>query len=88
MVTVNDEPAGRKKANERVTINTCTNASVTIKLPLLLIGKAKNPRCFLEINQSALPVVYKNQKIAWLDTNIFRDWFHKNFVPFVKEKLM
>ena len=35
MVTVNDEPAGGKKTNERVTINECNNASGTIKLPLL-----------------------------------------------------
>ena len=66
MVTVNDEPAGGKKAKERVTINACANASGTIKLPLLLIGKAKNPRCFRGINQSALPVVYKNQKMRGL----------------------
>ena len=34
-----------------------------------------------------MPVVYKNHKYAWVDTNIFRDWFHKKTVPYVKEKL-
>ena len=66
MVTVNDEPAGGKKAKERMTINACPNASGTIQLPLLLIGKAKNPRCFRGINQSELPVVYKNKKMRGL----------------------
>ncbi len=35
---------GRKKSKDRVTINACSNASGTIKLPLHLIGKAKRPR--------------------------------------------
>ena len=70
MVTVIDEPAGGKKAKERVTINARSNASGTIKLPLLLIDKANNPRCFRGINQFALPVVYKNQKMREL-TPIF-----------------
>ena len=29
----------------------------------------------------------QKSKNAWVDTNIFRDWFHKNFVAYVKEKL-
>ncbi len=35
---------GRKRQKERVTINACSNASGTIKLLLLLIGKSKKPR--------------------------------------------
>ena len=34
---------GRKKSKERVTINACSNASGTIKLPLQVIGKANRP---------------------------------------------
>ena len=48
----------RKKNKERVTLNVCSNASGTIKLPLHLIGKAKKPRCFKGINMELLPVVY------------------------------
>ena len=40
---------GRKKQQERVTINACSNASGTVKLPLQLIGKSKNPRCFKNV---------------------------------------
>ena len=29
----------------------------------------------------------QKSKNAWVDTNIFRDRFHKIFVPYVKEKL-
>ena len=41
LASVNNRPDGKKKAKDRVTLNTCANASGTIKLPLLLIGKAK-----------------------------------------------
>ena len=62
LASVHKQPDGTKKAKDRVTINACANASGTIKLPLLFIGKAKNPRCFRKINKEALPVVYRNQK--------------------------
>ena len=45
---------GRKKSKDRVTLNLCSNASGTIKLPLHLIGKAKRPRCFKGIKMSLL----------------------------------
>ena len=36
---------GRKLQKERITINACSNASGSIKLPLFFIGKFKKPRC-------------------------------------------
>ena len=78
---------GLKKAKDRITVNACANVTGDIKLPLLFIGKAKNPRCFKGINQSTLPVIYRNQRNAWMDTEIFSWWFHKQFVPFVRAKL-
>ena len=87
LASVHNWPDGTKKAKDRVTINACANASGTIKLPLLLIGKAKNPRCFRNLNKEALPVVYRNQANAWVDRDIFRDWFFNCFVPETKQKL-
>ena len=78
---------GRKTQRERVTINACSNASGTIKLPLLLIGKAKNPCCFKNVSRDRLPIVYANQSNAWVNAALFTDWFHKNFVPTVQGKL-
>ena len=49
---------GRKKSKERVNINTCSNASGTIKLPLQVIGKANRPRCFKSVRMDLLPVEY------------------------------
>lgn len=87
LTTIHNDPSGTKKVKERVTINACSNASGSIKLPLLFIGKAKNPRCFHGIDKSTLPVVYRSQKNAWINTVIFNDWFQNCFVPDVKKKL-
>ncbi len=78
---------GRKSQKERVTINACSNALGTIKLPLLLIGKSKNPRCFKNVHRERLPVIYRNQSNAWVNTEIFAHWFHTNFVPVVSKRL-
>ena len=78
---------GRKTQKERITICACSNASGTIKLPLVLIGKSKSPRCFKGINKESLPVVYFNQKNAWVNTTIFTEWYHQHFVPYIKIKL-
>lgn len=79
--------AGRKTQKERITINACSNVTGTIKLPLQVIGKAKNPRCFKNVDVSALPVIYNNQTNAWMDCALFSNWFHNHFVPFVQEAL-
>ena len=79
---------GRKTQKERVTINACSNATGKIKLPLLFIGKSKNPRCFKNVDRDRLPVVYANQKNAWVDTVLFTDWIHHKFVPTVQAKLV
>ena len=57
----------------------CSNAS-----GLLVIGKAKNPRAFKNVN---LPVVYKNQSRAWMTKAVFTEWFHEQFVSSVKTLL-
>lgn len=73
---------GFKVSKERVTIMTCTNAAGTHKLSLLLIGKAKKPRCFKNIR--SLPVTYTAQKNAWMDSKLFLDWFENDFIKNVK----
>jgi len=78
---------GRKKSKDRVTVGACANVTGNIKLPLLFIGKAARPRCFSRVDMRNLPVVYKSQKNAWVNTNIFSEWFHNYFVPHVQEKL-
>ena len=45
------------------------------KLPMFLIPKAKNPRCFKNIKH--LPSEYKSQKKCWMNSEIFEEWIRK-----------
>lgn len=75
---------GRKINKERVTFLACCNADGSQKLKLLVIGKAKNPRAFKNVN---IPVEYKSSANAWMTTAIFLDWFHHSFIRQVKSHL-
>ena len=55
------------------------------KFKLVVIGKAKNPRCFKNIDKSNLPVIYYNSPTAWMTKEIFYDWFFVHFAPEVQE---
>lgn len=79
--------SGMKKQKDRVTLMACSNATGMHKLPMMFIGKAANPRCFKNINKKALPVHYYSQKNAWVNSEIFNDWFHNQFVPAVTKHL-
>lgn len=75
---------GHKMNKERITVLACSNASGEHRLPLLCIGKSKNPRALKNIKAHVLPVSYKNQKSAWMSCEIFTEWFHHEFVPKVE----
>ena len=76
---------GFKKNKERVTVLTCANASGKHKLKLLVIGKSKNPRALKGTRN--LPVTYRSQPNAWMNKNIFKEWFLNEFVPAVQKNL-
>lgn len=78
---------GRKASKERVTVNVCSNATGTVKLPLQLIGKVKKPCCFKHVNMELLPVQYHGQSNAWMSCEIFSEWFHDSLVPIVHKEL-
>ena len=66
---------GGKKSKERLTALVCANMSGNDKLPLLIIGKSANPRCFK--NKKTLPTPYTSNKKAWMTSEIFTDWLKK-----------
>jgi hypothetical protein len=79
---------GYKASKERLTIMTCSNATGTHMLPLLVIGKAKKPRSFKGTEAKNLPVnYYHNKKSAWMNSEIFKLWFDNDFVPQVRKYL-
>lgn len=75
------EAPGFKGNKDRVTIMLCANANGSLKLPLVLIGKYKNPRALKNIERHTLPVYYTHQSNAWMNTQIFELWFKEQFVP-------
>ena len=79
---------GHKKVKDRVSLLACSNATGSHKLPLLLIGKSQNPRCFKHVNLDNLPVLYRAQQHTWMTSTIFTDWFKGVFVPKVKSHLL
>ncbi|CAM9821907.1 unnamed protein product [Phaeothamnion confervicola] len=70
------------KAKDRITIYVCTNASGKQKVPLAVIGAAKNPRCF---RGKQLPVTYFQQNRAWSDQRVMALWFSKVFLRHVRQ---
>ena len=59
----------------------CTNATGRAKIPMSIIGKSENPRCFKGKN---VPVKYFAQKNAWSDSKTFVRWFEEVFLPFAR----
>jgi hypothetical protein len=63
---------GIKINEERITILVCEELDGTEKLPLLVIGKSKQPQCFR--NAKLLPRTCCHNKTAWMTCDIFREF--------------
>ena len=63
-----------KKSKVRLTGMAAASA-VGEKLPMLVIWKSKNPRCFRNVKH--LPCEYKSQKKSWMNSEIFEEWVRK-----------
>ena len=50
-------------------------SAVGEKLPMFVIWKSKNPRCFKNVKH--LPCEYKSQKKSWMNSKIFVEWVRK-----------
>ena len=82
-----DRSHGYKVMKDRVTLLLACNWEGTHKLKPLLIGKFKSPRCFHHINRTSLPLLYDHSRRAWMTASIFKEWFHRDFVPAVRRHL-
>ena len=49
--------------------------SMDDKLPIFIIGKAKNLRCFKNVNFLRCP--YRNQRKIWMDGKLFEKWLRE-----------
>ena len=62
---------GAKQPKSRITVLVGANMTGTDKLPLLVIGKSKNPRAFRNMT---VPVDYHANKKAWMTSILFENW--------------
>ncbi|XP_029779198.1 jerky protein homolog [Suricata suricatta] len=74
---------GAQRSKDRLTVLMCANAAGSHKIKPLVIGKGGGPGALRGIQH--LPGAYKAQGSAWVDKEIFADWFHHIFVPSVRE---
>jgi phage anti-repressor protein len=84
---VNEVKASVRAYRERMTVMCCANATGNHKLPLVCIGRGKKSRAFTSHEVKTMPVNYYSQETAWMDNEIFRQWFHDHFVPNVRQHL-
>lgn len=62
---------GGKLSKQRITVLLLANADGSEKFPLLVIGKAKKPRCFKNIKK--LPTKYEANTKAWMTSTFFQN---------------
>ena len=51
-----------------------TNSTGSHKIKPLIIGHAKDPRCFRGVDMSRIPVIYKYNSKAWMRRDIWESW--------------
>ena len=68
--------SGYKISKKRITIGCCINSTGTHKLPLLIVGISKKPRCFSNYNVQDDFFYFYNRK-AWVTKDIFNQYLTK-----------
>ena len=68
--SIREKCLGGKQSKDRVTVM-LTASAMGEKLPLLVIGKSKKPRCLKGVDFNLFNVKYVNSSKAWMTTNIF-----------------
>src|SRR5437868_13242110 len=72
--TLSSKPVpGRKKDKSRVTVLLGVNATGTDKLRPWVIGKSKHPRPLSKINLELLPVYFRCNPKAWMNSSVFEE---------------
>jgi len=65
--------SGKKKEKFRITIGFACNADGSEKWPIFFIGKSKKPRCFQGQSPQSRGFYYRNNKKAWMTSELFEE---------------
>ena len=76
MTHASENGNGFKVSKERLTVLVSWGASGE-KLPLLMIGKAPDPCCFLGYEKAALGIRWEHNTKAWMTLTIFHQWLEQ-----------
>lgn len=68
------------RAEDRLILIVCTNATGTAKIPLALIGTSKQPKSFC-IRPCPLAYLARQDTHAWFERKTFKQWFNQVFIP-------
>ena len=72
--TLSSRPVpGRKKDKSQVTVLLGVNVTGTDKLRPWVIGKSKRPRPLSKVNLELLPVYYRGNPKAWMNSSVFEE---------------
>ena len=74
LVFKNETCAGGKMSKERLSVIVAASMAWE-KLPLPVIGKAAQPRCFKNVKK--LPFPYQSNSKTWMTSTIFETWVRK-----------
>ncbi|CAK9813740.1 Tigger transposable element-derived protein 2 [Anthophora plagiata] len=75
--------SGCKIRKDRITIGLCSNITGNNKMMPLVIYKYRNPRGLKHLLHR-LPVIFKSQRNAWIDRELFINWYQNYFKPSVR----
>lgn len=69
--------SGIKQVKKRITVAVTSNADGSVKVPLLFIGTARQPRCFQRKSAEDLDIQYDNADKGWITTLLFQRWLEQ-----------
>lgn len=70
----------------RLTVELAVNCDGSVKIPLFVVGKSANPKCFnKDGSHSVAGVHYNSQSNSWMNALLFQKWYDVAFITTVRE---
>ena len=66
--------SGKKNERFRITLGFACNADGSEKLPAFYIGKSAKPKCSNKKTPNELGFYYRNNKKAWMTSELFEEY--------------
>lgn len=91
LATKDAEIVGFKTAKDRISAFCWANGTGSQRLPLWIVGKLANPRCFKNVRLDTLGVLYRYNKKAWCTTIFmlkYLPWFNRKMITLGKKAVL